>query len=186
MARRLEERLAAIHAIADDPAAPGAEAALRDALRGKSGALIGAAAEVVGEGGFDRLIEELPAAFTRLLERPIERDPGCRGKVAIVRVLHAFDYWAESVFPPGARHVQPEPVWGGSEDTAAELRGLCGLSYAHFGRADALDLLAELLADPERTARAAAAQALGDCGRPDAAALLRYKALMGDTEPAVM
>jgi HEAT repeat protein len=69
---------------------------------------------------------------------------------------------------------------------AAELRGVCGLAHAHFGRSDALDVLADLLADPERTARLAAAQGLGEAGHPDAAALLRYKVRIGDPEPEVL
>ncbi|HKE17780.1 MAG TPA: HEAT repeat domain-containing protein [Kofleriaceae bacterium] len=186
MPRRLEERLAAIHELAGDPHGPAAVAALRDALRSKTGLLVAAAASVAAEADIGDLVDELPAAFERLLERPVERDPGCRGKVAIARALHRLERWEEGVFPRGARHVQREPVWGGSEDTAAELRGVCGLAYAQLGRADALDVLADLLADPERMARVAAAQALGDAGRPDAAALLRYKALIGDDEPAVL
>jgi HEAT repeat protein len=60
------------------------------------------------------------------------------------------------------------------------------MAFAHSGRADALDVLADLLADPERAARAAAARALGDTGRPDTAALLRYKVRVGDPEPEVV
>jgi len=186
VAKKLEERLARVHESAADPTRPDALPALREALRSKIGILVAAAAPAVGEEETAALIDELPAAFVRLLDRPIERDPGCRGKVAVARALHRLDRWVEEVFARGVRTVQREPVWGGSEDTAAELRGVCGLAYAHAGRADALDILAELLADPERTARAAAAQALGDAGRPDAAALLRYKALVGDDEPAVL
>src|SRR5262249_5325140 len=82
----------------------------------------------------------------------------------------------------GLTHSQLEG-WG-KDDTAAELRGVCGLAHAHFARPDALDVLAVLLADRERTTRLAAAQALGDAGRPDATALLRFKLLLGDEEPA--
>jgi len=63
---------------------------------------------------------------------------------------------------------------------------MCGLAHAHFGRDDALAVLVELLNDRERQARSAAAKGLGDAGRPDASALLRYKMLVGDNEPDVI
>jgi hypothetical protein len=186
MARKLEERLEQIHAVAADPSAPGAVPVLRDALRSKTGFLVAAAAAVVAEAELADLADELPAAFARLIERPVERDPQCRGKVAVARALLGLERWDEEVFGRGLRHVQREPAFGGPVDTAAELRGVCGIAHAHLNRPDAIDLLAELLADPERTARAAAAQGLGDSGRPDATALLRYKVLIGDEEPVVM
>jgi len=182
--RRLEDRLAAIHQLAQDPSAAGAAAELRDALRAKIGILVAAAADVVGEHSLVDLAAELPAAFERLIERPVERDPGCRGKCAIARAFHRLDQW-DDVFAKGVRYIQREPVWGGSEDTAAELRGISGLAHAHFARPDALDVLGELLADSERMAREAAARGLGDAGRPDATGLLRYKALVGDDEAEV-
>jgi hypothetical protein len=61
-----------------------------------------------------------------------------------------------------------------------------GRAHAHFGRPDALDVLAGPLADSQRTTRIAAARALGDAGRPDATALLRFKVLLGNEEPAVL
>lgn len=122
---------------------------------------------------------ELATAFATLLEDPVKRDPVCRGKVAIARVLHERDEW-DDLFTRGVRHVQKEPALGGAVDTAGELRGICGIAYAHCRRSDALDVLADLLADPEVAARMAAAQGLGDSGRPDAAALLRFKLRIGD------
>jgi hypothetical protein len=184
MAKRLEERLAAIDLIGASPSERELTE-LRQALRGKTGLLVAAAAKVVGEHAIEGLVDELPAAFERLLERPIERDPGCRGKSQIARTLLHLERWFQVVFARGVVHVQREPVWGGTEDTAAELRGLCGVAHAQLGRHDALEVLAGLLADPERMARSAAAQALGDSGRPDAIPLLRYKAIIGDEEPAV-
>lgn len=178
--RSLEDKLARV-------GAPDAEAGeLRDALRSKTGVLVGAAAKQVAARTLDALYDELAPSFVRLCERGVERDPGCRGKIAIARALHQLDRWEDEVFIRGVTYVQEEPVWGGREDTAAELRGACGMAYAHAGRSDSLDVLADLLADRERMARAAAAQALGDTGRPDASALLRFKARTGDSEPAVM
>jgi hypothetical protein len=185
MPPRLEDRLAAVERIATAPDA--AELALlRQALRARTGLLVAAAARVVGEVPVDVLVDELPAAFGNLLERAGERDPGCRGKVQIARTLIELERWSSGVFERGVGHIQREPIWGGSQDTAAELRGVCGIAYARFARHDALDVIAALLADKERAARAAAAQALGDSGRPDAIPLLRYKALTGDDEPAVL
>lgn len=179
-ARKLDERLARL-------AAPDVtDGEIRDALRSKVGVLVGGAAKLVAAREMEALYDELAPAFVRLTERALERDPGCRGKIAIARALHQLDRWDDDVFVRGVTYVQKEPAWGGSEDTAAELRGVCGLAYAHAMRSDALDVLAELLADPQRVARSAAAQALGDSGRPDATALLRFKIRTGDEEPAVI
>ena len=183
--RKLEEKLSALKAM-ERAAAPPDPETVREALRSKTGALVAAAARMVASREVRGLIEELPAAFLRLNERATERDPGCRGKIAIVRALRELDTWEDEVFLRGISLVQEEPVWGGKEDTAAELRAECAMAFAHARRSDALDVLADLLADPQRAARAAAAQALGDTGRPDAAALLRYKVRIGDPEPEVI
>ena len=183
--RSLDDRLAALRALERSPEPPDPEA-VREALRSKTGAVVALAARIVAGRELRGLVGELGPAFTRLCERPVERDPGCRGKVAIAKALRALDEWEDEVFVPGVALVQHEPVWGGKEDTAAELRAECAMAFAHSGREDALDVLADLLADAERAARAGAAQALGDSGRPDAAALLRYKVRIGDPEPDVV
>jgi len=182
--RRIEDKLAALKAI--DPAAPSAAGELREALRSENGILIAAAARRVAEHRLTALAPELADAFEALREDPVQRDPGCRGKIAIARALHEIDHWEDRVLVAGLSIEQKEG-WGGTQDDmAAELRGVCGLAHAHFGRADALDVLADLLADRERTARVAAAQGLGEAGYPDAAALLRYKVRIGDPEPEVL
>jgi hypothetical protein len=71
-------------------------------------------------------------------------------------------------------------------DTAVGLREACALGLARTSHAEVLSALAELLADPEPRARAAAARAIGDHGRIAAIPLLRYKALAGDEEPRVI
>jgi len=179
----IEQRLAAIRAL--DTSTPAARDELRDVLRSTSGIAIAAAAKRVGEDLIEPLATELVDAFERLCgDTAIKRDPGCRGKTAIARALHAMNYWDERVFVAGLRIKQLEGF--GPEDTAAELRGISGLAHAHFGRSDVLDVLADLLVDPFRTARVAAAQAIGDAGRADGSALLRLKLNVGDKEPEVL
>jgi hypothetical protein len=182
MPRTLQQRVAELRAL--DVHARGSLDKVRAALRSQAGFVIAAAAGLVAEHHLEAAVPELAPAFERLCEDPVKRDPGCRGKLAIARALHALDHWDDRVFVAGLGHVQREG-WG-QEDTAADLRGVCGLAHAHFAREDALDVLADLLADPQRGARLAAAQALGDAGRPDATALLRFKLRAGDEEPAVL
>ncbi len=182
MPRTVQQRIAELRAL--DAAAPASQGKIRAAVASPTGLLVAAAASLVEEHRLEPLVPELAPAFDRLCEDPVKRDPGCRGKLAIARALHALDHWEDRVFVAGLTYVQREG-WGG-EDTAAELRGVCGLAHAHFARADALDVLAGLLADRERTTRLAAAQGLGDAGRPDATALLRFKVLIGDEEPQVL
>jgi len=183
--RRIEEKVASLKAM-ERSAEPPDPAALVEALRSKTGMLVAAAARIAAARELRGLAPELADAFERLSEKPLDRDPGCRGKLAVVKALRALDAWEDGVFVRGVSFVQQEPVWGGREDVAAELRAECGMAFAHAGRADALDVLADLLADPERAARAGAAQALGDSGRPDATALLRYKVRVGDAETEVL
>jgi hypothetical protein len=189
MARRptLEQRMAALVEV-DGRTAEGA-ALLGDALRSDIGVLVAPAARHVAEQTLYERADELVAAFERLLENGAKRDPGCRGKLAVVKALHALDRWDDRVFVAGLRCVQREGMLGADgrqDDTGAAVRGLCGIAHAQLGRHDALDVLAGLLADPERVARTGAARGLGDSGRVDASALLRFKLLIGDDEPEVL
>jgi hypothetical protein len=191
--RTIDQWLAQLRTLAIEE--PAARELLGKALRldrQGAGVVIAAAVKHVIElaeldpDGAEPLIAELPAAFERLLADPTKRDPQCRGKAAIARALHELDRWEERVFVRGLVVVQLEG-WGPHlDDMAAELRGICGLAHAHFARADALDVLAELMADGERITREAAARGLGDAGRPDASALLRYVVLANEAEPEVL
>ena len=183
--RGLDRRLAELRTA--DPAFPEGLERIRNAIRATSGVLVALAVKRIIEHDLAALAEqELVPAYQRLLERAVQRDPACRGKIAIARALHELDRWEDDVFVHGVTYVQSEPAWGGSVDTAAELRGISGLAHAHFHREDVLDVLAVLLADPERTARVAAAQGFGDAGHPDAACVLRFKLLQGDAEAEVL
>jgi hypothetical protein len=182
MPRTLQQRVAELRAL--DLGQPSSLDKLRAAVASATGFLVAAAAKLVEDHRIEAQVPELAPAFERLREDAVKRDPGCRGKLAIARALHALDHWDDRVFVAGLSYEQREG-WG-QDDTAAELRGVCGLAHAHFARPDALDVLAALLGDPQRTARVAAAQGLGDAGRPDATALLRFKVMAGDPEPEVL
>lgn len=182
MPRTPQQRVADLRAL--DPSDPKTLDKLRAALQSATGAVVATAARIVEEQRLDAAVRELGPAFQRLCDEGAKRDPACRGKLAIARALHALDYWDDAVFVGGLTYVQKEG-WG-AEDTAGELRGMCGIAHAHFARDDALDVLAGLLADPQRAARAAAARGIGDSRRRDATAVLRLKLLIGDDEPAVL
>jgi HEAT repeat protein len=179
----LEQQLAALRRLQF----PEGTDELRKALAGRragAGIAIAAAAKLVAEHHLELAPDLIDAfAWLRDVDEQVARDPGCRGKTAIARALHDLEHWDDGVFVVGLRIVQEQS----GEDTAAELRGICGLAHAHFGRPDALDVLAELLADPQRATRIAAAQGIGDTGRIDATALLRYALLSSDeTEAEVL
>src|SRR5262249_10204252 len=80
-----------------------------------------------GVAGGTRALSELPgdlvAAFDRFMIEPEESDKRCRAKIAIVETLNKIEYDRDDVFLRGIRHVQMEPVWGKSEDSAGHLRG---------------------------------------------------------------
>lgn len=179
---KLQQRISELRRL--DPDAAASLGPLRDALESTTGALVAVAAEIAGDARLYALSDALVAAFARLCDEGNKRDPGCRGKVAAARALHAIEHWDDRVFVAGVRYQQHEGY--GYQDSAAELRGICGLAHAHLGRPDALDVLALLLTDKELATRVAAARGLGDAGRPDASALLRYKLLTGDAEPEVL
>jgi HEAT repeat protein len=87
------------------------------------------------------------------------------------------------------KHIQLEPVWGGSSDSAATLRGTCAVALVQCRSLADSDLLAhliELFADKEKSVRAAAAQAIEQVGSPSSALLLRLKAIVGQDEPEVL
>lgn len=182
--RTLEQQVAALRAL-DLTTAKGT-AELRRALASKRGPLVAAAAKLVAEHRLEELLEELVVAFATLLgDAAAKRDPMCRGKLAIAKALYELDHWDDRVFVVGLEVEQREGFE--REDTAAALRGVCGMAHASFARPDALDVLAALLADPWRNARIAAAQSVALTGRIDATALLRFKLLgVGDDEPEVI
>jgi len=132
------------------------------------------------------LAPALEAAFDPFLVDPLKTDKLCRAKLATVEALDKLEHTRADVFQKAAHHVQMEPVWGGSEDTAALLRAAAILALARIDSDDLLPLLVDSLCDPKKEVRIAAAQALGYHGSETASLLLRLKVRTGDGEAEVI
>jgi HEAT repeat protein len=157
-----------------------------NALRDKSSRVVAKAATLAGESHLHEREKDLLAAYARFLVDPVKRDPNCFAKGAIARALVELECQDVTFFLDGIRYLQLEPVWGGSVDTAIDLRSSCAMGLVASGYSRAIPELAALLADKEARARQGAARAIA-CGNPrEAEALLRFKVLAGDAEPEVL
>ena len=84
------------------------------------------------------------------------------------------------------RYRQHEPVWGGTADTAVDVRASCAMGLVASGYPRALVELTALLNDADAGARLGGVRAIA-CGNPrEAELLLRAKALGGDAEPQIV
>lgn len=164
-------------------------APVRKALTDRVNLVVAKAATIAGELLIHDVVPDLVHAFERLMEDPVKRDPQCWGKNATAKSLKELDYREAAVFLRGARHVQMEPVWGGQEDTAGTLRGICLLALvacADLKREEILRHLVNALTEAAPTVRVDAARAIAQMGGEEGALLLRLKARMGDREPSVI
>lgn len=183
------EEIAALRQVHDDDEL---RERLRHALGDRRPLIAGKAARVAADRGLAELVPEIASALDRLLgpeeddDAQPQDDPGCLGKTGLARALVDLEGDAFEVFFRGARHVQAEPVWNGQVDAAAELRAYSAMGLARCGDRRAAEVLADLLADPEPAARSGAVRALAASGRVGTELLLRFKARLGDEEPAVL
>ena len=185
--RRIEEQLEALGRLRGTSPAEAAPA-LRKALADRVNLVAAKAANIAAELPAPDLIPDLLAAFDRLFEDAVKRDPQCWGKNAIARALKDLGHGESPAFLRGAVHIQMEPVWGGQQDTAGPLRGICLLALpacADLEREQVLRHMVDALTEPTATVRADAARALAEMQGDDCALLLRLKARTGDAEPAV-
>jgi len=156
------------------------------ALSDRHHRVVGKAAALCGEHGLRELTNELKEAYNRFLIDPVKRDPQCLAKQPIARALVQLECGDVDFFRQGMRYRQLEPVWGGSTDTAFDIRSSCAMGLVASSYWHALPEVAALLVDKEASVREGAVRAMS-CGNPQAAeTLLRFKALVGDEEPAVI
>jgi HEAT repeat protein len=186
--RSFEEQIAALDSLRQQ-APEACTEPLRKALEHRNNFVVAKAADLVRVFQFQQLIPELLIAFDRFFENPVKTDPQCWAKNALSRTLAAFEHQDAAVFLRGMRHIQLEPVWGGSSDTAGTLRATCALALVQCGSLLEPDLLAhlvELFADKDKSVRIEAARAIEQVGSPSAALLLRLRAVLGADEPEVL
>jgi HEAT repeat protein len=182
MAKSIDEQIATLDALRQNPT-PEAPAVIRKTLTNKSNVIVAKAAKVAEKLNLKELAEALAEAFLRVLGT---NDKGCLAATAIVKTLVSFEATNEEVFLAGAKHVQMEPTWGGSQDVAVELRCESVAALVRMNSRQMWEPLVHLLADSDPQARATAARALGATGHEKAKLLLQYKILVGDAEPSVM
>jgi HEAT repeat protein len=180
-----EQKRSRLNEARQEPGSDRSLGILRKGLEDRVSIVVARAAELSGELGAASLTPELIRAFRRFLEEPT-RDKGCLAKIAIAEALTRLEHSDAEVFLKGIRHVQREPVWGGTEDTASWLRGLCALGLAASQHPRVLAALVDVLGDREKLARLGAVRALGARGDPQGALLLRLKLLDGDPEIEVI
>jgi HEAT repeat protein len=161
-------------------------ATLQRALSANHCRIVARAARLAEEGLLYELVPALQKAYDGFLDKPLKRDPSSLAKKAIARALVALDCDDAEFFRRGLAYRQLEPVWGGTTDTAADVRASCAMGLVACGHSRALVELTGLLQDPEAAARIGAVRAIA-CGNPrEAELLLRSKVLAGDAEPQVL
>jgi hypothetical protein len=170
---------------------------LTAALKERSSYVVAGAASLAAERNVREAIPAIVARLARLFDDAKSDDIGCTAALAMVRALVTLEagYEAEEVALRALRHARWEPVYGGSVDVAVSTRGNAAILLAAMGSREALRCATELLAEADQrppreraswAARADAARALTMIGSDGAAAVLRFKLLIGDAEPTVL
>src|SRR3954452_3836983 len=181
----LDDKLAAIRALRGPALTPEQKTELRMRIGDRSNLVVAAAASIAGENTLVELAKDLEAAFDRFLVNPLKDDKLCRAKIAIVQALDRMEHQDPSVFLRAARHVQFEPVWGGSEDSAPPLRAAAVVALARTEGSSSLPMLVDAMADPAKDVRIAAGVARGAVGTESAGLILHLKVRLGDGAPDV-
>ncbi|MEM9164089.1 MAG: HEAT repeat domain-containing protein [Cyanobacteria bacterium P01_F01_bin.4] len=185
---KLETVQASIKAVRDQLSPPTEEAivTLQQVLTSKQPVAIAQVAKLVLNHHLTQLIPELAIQFERMLTKGASTDPNCIAKKAIANTLYQLEYPETELFLSGIHHIQMEPVWGKSVDTAPGVRAICALGLVRVNYRNVMIELADLLADPEIEARVGAARAIAYSENPQGVPLLRLKLHLGDPEPQVL
>jgi HEAT repeat protein len=190
--RSFDEQIAALDRLSQLPPEAAVEP-LRKALTNRNNFLVAKAADLIRKLQLTQLTPELLTAFDRFFENPTKTDPQCWAKNAISRALAAFEHQDAELFLRGMKHIQPEPTWGGSSDSAGTLRATCALALVQcrsIPEPVLLEHLVDLLADQDKSVRVEVVRAIEQVGSGSAALLLRLRAALGagpsSDEPEVL
>ena len=184
-----DKKVANLQSLAETGKSAETTEALRRALKDRSNFVVSKAADLCRKLACSELIPDLGVAFDRFLPDGAKADPQCWAKNAIARTLVGFDHPDSDLYLRGLRHFQPEPVFGGYQDTAATLRGTCAhalILCRDLSELTILRHLVDLLADPEPPARIEAVRAIAQLGRQEGALVLRTKIYCGDNRDDVI
>lgn len=181
-----DEKIEALSALSATAECSVQNDAVQKALEDKHFRVVAKAATLAGERSLHERTADLVSAYARFLHDPVKRDPNCLAKQAIARALVTLGHQDVNFFLEGIRYRQLEPVWGGTADTAVDLRCSCAMGLASSGYWRAAQELTTLLNDKEPRARQGAVRAISCCNPREAEALIRFKVLIGDEEPDVI
>lgn len=184
-----EKKLDDLRLLRADPQSASTIAALCKALRDRNNYIVSKAAAIAEEFGLRELTPDLVEAYGRFFADPMKSDPQCWAKNATAKALLALEFEGPEVWVRGIHYVQPEPSFGGTEDSATTLRSTCVLALAQCSRLpsfDILEMLTNAFVDQARPVRIEVARAIGLLGKAEGALLLRMKVLMGREDPEVI
>src|SRR6185295_7167672 len=186
--RKLQEQIERIRQLRESNPDAATVSILRKALQDRSNLVVAEAARIAEELHVLDLTAELLGAYFRLFDDPVKSDPKCWGKTAIIKDLTVLDYSESPPYLRGASHVQMEPVWGDHEDSAGKLRSNCILALPQctdLRRSDVFRHLVDRIVDPLDPVRLEAVRTIEQMSGDEATLLLRLKARVGDSRPAV-
>ena len=158
---------------------------IRKAIGGSSSLIVSEAVDIVAAHGLQQFIPEMILAFSRFAEDGVKTDKGCRAKTSIINALNGFEYLGDEVFRFSTTYRQLEPAYGGTEDTAIELRSMAALAIARINHPEAHYLLGDMLVDPSNQVRIAAVKAIAFLGTSESEVMLRLRTIVGDADEVV-
>jgi hypothetical protein len=180
----VDEQLAALDTLPSAPAQR--RELLAQSLAARNARVVAKAARIAADSLAYDLVPQLLAAWPRFVDKPTKTDPGCIAKKALARALVALDCADSEFFIRGLACRQPEPVWGGTVDTAVDVRCSAAMGLVASGYSRALVELTALLNDEEPEARVGAVRAAACAVPRDAELVLRMKLSAGDSAPGVL